>query len=153
MLATDEWDVSYSGYCRTQDRLSQGGLDIALTIQHELSMEIGTIPADNRVITFTGLYHNSATGAIDMLTFWRTEADAEMLVSLLSKKRPNLKAAFRTTKLAQESYVWGTNNLIVGFNGQVIDRALKAIADLQGKPVQLIPEAKMALELALHAAI
>lgn len=152
MLATVEWDVSYSGYCREEDKLSEGNLDIAHTAERELVYEIGTIPADNRLITFTGLYRNPTTGAIDMLAFWKTEAEVELIVNLLAKKYPNLKKVFKTTRQTNEQYVWDAQNLIVDFNGPAIDKALRDIGSREQKALQLIPEARMALGLALKAA-
>jgi hypothetical protein len=151
LLSTVEWDVSYSGYCGESDRLPNGELDIALTVEHELYREIGVLTADHREITFTGLHCNSATGAIDILGIWQTEAKTSELVDLLAEKYPGLRKVFETTKRTEEPFVWDSKNLIVDFNSVAISQALREIGAREGKLSVLIPEARVALILGLEA--
>jgi len=151
LLDSDEWDVSYSGYCGNVDRLRSGELDLGLTAENELRREIGVLSADSREIAFTGLYLHPTTGGVDILGIWQVEAKTSELVEFLDEKYPGIEKVFETTKRAEEQFVWDSKNLIVDFNGSAISQALKKIGSEEGKPSILIPEARMSLILGLEA--
>lgn len=150
LLAALDWDVSYSGYCGEKDMPRPGELDVALTAQHELHKEIGSLAVDRRDIIFTGIHRNAASGAVDVLGFWPTEARTDELVDLLSDKYPDIRGAFETKKRTDEDFVWDTTNLIVDFDGPAISRAIKQLSEEQRKPASLIPEAFVCLLRALQ---
>lgn len=148
LLISDlDWDVSYSGYCGETERIDQE-LDIGLTVEHELKREIGTLTADHREILFTGLHRNIATGSIDILGVWKTEAKTDELVELLTEKYPGITKVFGTTKKAEEPFVWDAKNLIVIFQADEITRGLK---EARSSVYGLIPEGLVSLVLALEA--
>lgn len=150
LLATLEWDVSYSGYCGEKDMPRPRELDVALTAQHELHREIGSLAVDRRDIVFTGIHRNADSGAVDVLGFWPTEARSDELVDLLTDKYPDIRGAFETKRRAEEDFVWDTTNLVVDFDGLAISRAIKKLSEEQGKPASLIPEAFVCLLRALE---
>lgn len=146
LISNKDWDVSYSGYCGEVDRID-GEIDIGLTAEHEIRKEIGTLSADHREILFTGLHRNTATGSIDVLGVWKTEAKTDDLVGLLTEKYPGTTKVFGTSKRAEEPFVWDAKNLIVNFQADEIAHALK---EAKSSVYDLIPEGLVSLVLALE---
>ena len=142
-----EWDVSFSGYCAYDDR-ETGNLEIWKTVNQELGDEIGhEIPKDPSKMCFMALHRNQRTGATDLLGYWKVEISSEQLAELLTDEYPQRKTTvFKTTKEAQEVFVWDTDNIIVDFDGNSISTALK---EVNSEIDTLMPEARVALDLAL----
>lgn len=152
LLAREEWDVSFSGYCGDgdMDKAGDGTLDLSLTARHELDEEIGLVPAEPGEIAFTGIHLNAATGATDVLGVWPIQSRTEELVGLLADRFPGLVTAFHTTKKAEESFVWDTSNMIVDFNDLAISTAIRHISKEEGHSSAMMPEALVCLMRALE---
>jgi hypothetical protein len=109
------------------------------------------LAADPRDIVFTGIHRNAATGAVDVLGVWPIQSRTDELVELLADKYPGLFRAFKTTRKAEEDFVWDTSNMIAEFDGYAISHAIKCISAEEGRPVSVMTEAFACLLLGLKA--
>lgn len=143
LTASGRWDVSVSGYCGDVDR-EGAEIDLGRTVEHEARRELGLLVGDPRDIRFTGLYHNRASSAIDVLGYWRLEMTSDHLIELLTEDSPDACEVFATDKRAEEPFVWDVANLIVDLDRSAVARVL-ARPELSS----LIGEARASLMLAL----
>jgi hypothetical protein len=155
--AQETFDVSFSGYCGGDSDLDENGqLQVWKTVRSELAEEIDIPTALDREkcdpddIRFTALHRNANNGTTDLLGYWQVDISSQDLGILISKDFPGLQdqGPFPTTEMAEEEFVWDTDNTIVDFDGEKIVDSLQRAG--KGVP-SIIPEARVALDLALEA--
>ncbi len=145
-IAKNVWSTSFGGMC---DPVRMRGhperLDILQSVRNELDEEIGPLSADPQNMFFIGFHVNTRTGATDLLGLWKTQANWQELVGLITERKPKVGERFQNTLEAKEPYVYDNQNLIVEFNGRAIFQGLVAVREEMrreepDRPFRLNPE-------------
>lgn len=152
-----KWEASFGGYCEVGN-VEGDVLSIRSVADMELEEELaGTLPRNPRGLSFTGVCRNIRSGAIDILGYWRLDATARQLVEVINSKHQaeilrelesTGKAHFETTSKARDEFVHDYHNLLVKCETTIIEETLQQ-AEISRS--SLIPEARMALDLALQS--